>query len=66
MDAAAEHRYKLTPIICRLFYIYFIKTTIKTVIARLTEHNDVITPLLRWTPRLGFALGQALAKASPV
>jgi len=28
---------------------------------RLTEHDDVITPLLRWAPRLGLALGPALA-----
>jgi len=29
--------------------------------ARLTEHDDVITPLLRWAPRQGFTLGPALA-----
>jgi len=34
--------------------------------ARLTEHDDVITPLLRWAPRLGLALGPALAKAGCV
>jgi len=33
---------------------------------RLTEHDDVITPLLRWAPRLGFTLGPALAKAGRV
>jgi len=31
----------------------------------LTEHKDVITPLLREAPRLGFALGPALARAGP-
>jgi len=34
--------------------------------ARLTEHDDVITPLLRWARRLGFTLGPALANASRV
>jgi len=29
----------------------------------LTEHDDVITPLLRGAPRLGLALGPAPAKA---
>jgi len=29
--------------------------------ARLTEHDDAITPLLTWAPRLGVALGPALA-----
>jgi len=29
--------------------------------ARLTEHDDVITPLLGRAPRLGIALGPALA-----
>jgi len=61
VDAAEEHRYRLTPIICHLFYIYFIK-----VISRLTEHSDVITPLLRWAPGLGLTLGPALAKAGAV
>jgi len=32
----------------------------------LTEHGDVITPLLRWAPRLGLTLGPALAKAGAV
>jgi len=31
----------------------------------LTEHDDVITPLLRGAPRLGLALGPALARAGP-
>jgi len=34
-------------------------------VARLTEHDDVITPLLRGGPRLGLTLGPALARASP-
>jgi len=34
--------------------------------ARFTEHDDAITPLLRWAPRLGVALGAALAKAGRV
>jgi len=29
----------------------------------MTEHDDVITPLLRWAPHLGFTLGPAVAKA---
>jgi len=32
----------------------------------LTEHDDVVTPLLILAPRLGLALGPALAKAGPV
>jgi len=32
----------------------------------LTEHDDVITPLLRGAPRLGLALGPAPARADPV
>jgi len=32
----------------------------------LTEHDDVIPPLLRLAPRLGLALGLALAKAGAV
>jgi len=31
----------------------------------LTEHDDVITPLLRGAPRLGLALGPAPARAGP-
>jgi len=31
----------------------------------LTEHSDVITPLLRRAPRLGLALGPASARAGP-
>jgi len=31
------------------------------VMARLTERDDAITPLLRWAPRLGLTLGHALA-----
>jgi len=31
----------------------------------LTEHDDVITPLVRGAPRLGFALGPAPARAGP-
>jgi len=31
----------------------------------LTEHDDVISPLLRGAPRLGLALGPALARAGP-
>jgi len=31
----------------------------------LTEHDDVITPLLRGGPRLGVALGTAPARAGP-
>jgi len=37
----------------------------KNVRAQLTEHDGVITPLLRGAPRLGLALGPALAKAGP-
>jgi len=40
--------------------------TIKKVIAWLTEHDDVITPLLRWAPHLALTLGPALAKAGTV
>jgi len=29
-------------------------------VTRLTEHYDVLTPLLRWAPRLGFTLGPEL------
>jgi len=36
------------------------------VITRVTEHDDVITPLLRGPPRLGLALCPAPAKAGPV
>ena len=52
---------------CSLFYIYIIillKHRCEKVV-RLTEHSDVITPLLRGVPRLGFALGRALARAGP-
>jgi len=35
-------------------------------ITRLTEHDDVIKPLLRGAPRLGLALGPAPARADPV
>ena len=31
----------------------------------MTEHDDVITPLLRGAPRLGLALGPASARAGP-
>jgi len=34
-------------------------------IARLTEHDDVMKPLLRGAPRLGLALGPAPARAGP-
>jgi len=34
----------------------------KKVVARLTEHDDVITPLLRGVSRLGLALGSAPAR----
>jgi len=37
----------------------------KNFVPRLTEHDDVITPLLRGAPRLGLALGPALAKDVP-
>jgi len=39
---------------------------IKNVVSRLTEHDDVITPLFRGAPRLGIALGPAPARAGPV
>jgi len=32
----------------------------------LTEHDDVIKPLLRGAPRLSLALGPAPARAGPV
>jgi len=35
-------------------------------IARLSEHDDVIKPLLRGALRLGLALGPAPARAGPV
>jgi len=31
----------------------------------LTEHDDIMTPLLRGSPRLGLALGPAPARAGP-
>jgi len=34
--------------------------------ARLSEHDDVIKPLLRGAPRLGLALVPAPARAGPV
>jgi len=34
--------------------------------ARLTEHDDVIKPLLRGAPRQGLALGPAPARAGPI
>jgi len=34
-------------------------------IAQLTEHDDVIKPLLRGAPRLGLALGPAPERAGP-
>jgi len=37
-----------------------------TIVARLTEHDDVIKSLLKGTPRLGLALGPASARAGPV
>jgi len=45
--------------------VILLKLFIKKVIVRLTEQDDVITPLLRGAPRLGLALGPALAKAGP-
>ena len=42
-------------------YLFCTNIIIKKVTARLTEHDDVITPLLRCAPRLGFTLGTALA-----
>jgi len=39
---------------------------IKKFVSRLTEHYDVITPLLRGAPRLGLALGPTHARAGPV
>jgi len=38
---------------------------IKKDSVRLTEHGDVITPLLGGAPRIGLALGPALVKAGP-
>jgi len=38
----------------------------KKVMARLTERDDVTTPLLRGAPRLGLALGPAPARAGHV
>jgi len=37
-----------------------------TIVQRLTEHDDVIKPLLKGGPRLGLALGPAPARASSV
>jgi len=43
---------------------YFAKTSSsKKVVARLTEHDDVITRLLKGAPRLSLALGPAHARA---
>jgi len=63
--------YISTSMICRLFwYAYTVVVLLKRlhqqVVARLTEHGNVITPLLRRAPRLSLALGTAPAKASPV
>jgi len=58
--------FRLTPIICRLFYIHIfilLKHIHQRVIVRLTEQDDVLAPLLGWAPRLGLVLGPALAKA---
>jgi len=33
--------------------------------SRTTEQNDVIAPVLKRDPRLGFALGPALGRAGP-
>jgi len=53
--------------ICRLFwypYSYFAKNIfIKKAITRLTEHDDVKTPLFRGAPRQGLSLGPAPARA---
>jgi len=59
--------YKTTSKICRFLAIpVFAKTfSSKKVVARLSEHDDVITPLLRGGPRLSLALGLALARAGP-
>jgi len=43
----------------------FAKIFIRKVIARLTDHDGVITPLVRGAPRLGLALGPAPARAGP-
>ena len=48
--------------ICRLFwysYSYYAKASSSKVVAELTEHDDVITPLLRGAPCLSLALGPA-------
>ena len=47
-------------------YSFCKNITIKKVIARLTEHDDIIKPLFRLAPRLGLALGLGLAKAGAV
>jgi len=48
--------------ICRLYHFgHFLKK----IVARLTEHDDVIKPLLRGAPRLSLALGPAPARAGP-
>jgi len=36
------------------------------MVTRLTEHDDVMKPLLGGTPRLVLALGPASARADPV
>jgi len=69
IDATEEHRYRLTPIICHLFYIYIfilLKHNHQKGHSTVAEHDDDITPLLRWVPRLGLTLGPALGKASTI
>jgi len=65
MDAAGEHRYRLTPIICHLFYIYFVETYHQkghsTVDWARWRHNTAAR-----APRLGLALSPALAKDGPI
>ena len=53
---------------CNLFDIHIVillNIFIQKVLTRLTEHDGVISPLLRGAPRLGLALGPALARAGP-
>jgi len=42
-----------------------LKNFIIKIVERLTEHDDVITKLLRGAPRLGLALGPASVTAGP-
>ena len=42
--------------------VIFLKIFIKKVIGELTEHSDVISPLLSGAPRLGLALVPAPAR----